>query len=196
MKVSVKIRVQNSVSTLVQILILAFSLSVPMFAQAARGARVSAPSSGGSDGFRLTYDIGASTGSTSTAATATTPATERTYSEASLGINAFFSNWFVWRNAGFGRFSTGVETVYGLDTSFRLMADVGDRQLGFTAFLGPGYRFVSNGDSAPFAEGGLNLHLGGLTIGGGAKRVFNTVTRPSVPDETQYFVNLSGSGSL
>ena len=173
------------------------ALSLCLFPSFALGRGAAAPSpssSDGDDGFHLTYDIGASTGSTRSTSGGVT--TDRTYSEASLGINAFFSNWFAWRNAGFGRFSTGVDTVYGLDSSFRLMADVGDRQLGASAFLGPGYRFVTNGDSAPFAEAGLTIHLAGLSIGGGAKRVFNTVIRPNVPDDTQYFITLSGSGRL
>jgi hypothetical protein len=145
----------------------------------------SAPAASG-DGFSLTYDMGVSTGSSG----------GRSYSEASLGLNAFISDWFVWRNAGFGRFSDATETVYGLDSSARLMADIGDRAIGMTAFVGPGYRFVTRGDSAPFAEAGLTLHAGGLSIGGGAKRVFNSAIRSDAADDTQYFIVLSGSGRI
>lgn len=170
-------------------LVVVASLLIPIggFAASARSAPVRSaparPASSG-DGFSLTYDLGVSMGSSG----------GRNYSEASLGLNAFIADWFVWRNAGFGRFADATETVYGLDSSARFMADVGDREMGLTAFVGPGYRFVTKGDSAPFAEAGLTVHAGGLSIGGGAKRVFNSAIRSDAADDTQYFIILSGSG--
>lgn len=143
------------------------------------------------DEFRLTYDLSGSIGSTA----------GRNYQEISLGLNAHFQDWFIWRNAGFGRFVSGSDNVYGLDTSGRFVLDLGDSKLGLTAFVGPGYRFAtssgnSQADSAPFAEAGATVKLGGLHIGGGAKTVFNSVVRPGAPEDTQYFLILGGGGVL
>jgi hypothetical protein len=143
------------------------------------------------DQFHLTYDISGSLGNTS----------GRGYQEVSIGLNAFFNEWFNWRNSGFGRFIEGSDSVYGLDTSGRFVLNLGDAKLGLTAFVGPGYRFAtsagnSQADSAPFAEGGVTVKLGGLRIGGGVKTVFNSVVRSGAPEDTQYFLILGGGGVL
>ena len=148
-------------------------------------------SSESSDEFRLTYDIGASLGNSS----------NRSYQELSLGVNAYFYEWLVWRNAGFARFIEGADNMYGLDTSARFVLNLGDSKMGLTAFAGPGYRFATSSgsipaDSAPFAEAGLVAKLGGLSIGGGAKTVFNGMVRSGAPNDTQYFLILAGGGSM
>ena len=144
-----------------------------------------------SSDFRMTFDISGSLGNTS----------GRGYQEISLGLNAYFTDWFVWRNSGFSRFIEGTDNVYGLDTSARFVLNLGTSALGLTAFAGPGYRFATtNGsipaDSAPFAEGGIVAKLGGVSIGGGVKTVFNSVVRSGTPEDTQYFLILAGGGSL
>lgn len=135
---------------------------------------------------RFTFDIGASTGKVGS----------ETYTEANLGLNYYAESWLAWRNALFGRFQTAQQNVYGLDTSLRAIAEFGDYQTGLTAFIGPGYRFASGIDSSPFAEEGLVFHLGGLSVGGGAKQVFNSLAHPNHVDDTQYFLILAGGGSL
>lgn len=156
------------------------SMSVALFASAAYAET------------KVTYDLGASTGSTTTATG------EVTYTEANLGVNLFLGDYISWRNAGFSRFQTGVENVYGLDTSLRLHLTAGEKQssASLTLFGGPGYRFVSKGDHVPFAEGGLVFRVGGLSLGGGAKVLANSMIHPGAKDETQYFLILAGGGTL
>lgn len=143
------------------------------------------------DDFRLTYDISGSLGSYS----------GRGYQEISLGLNAHFAEWFIWRNAGFARFTEGTDNIYGLDTTARFVLNLGDSKLGLVAFAGPGYRFAtsagsSQADSAPFAEAGVIAKLAGLSIGGGVKSVFNSLVRSGSPDDRQFFLILAGGGSL
>lgn len=141
----------------------------------------------GDDNFnKITFDVGLSAGNTNGAS----------YTEANLGINAYFLDYFAWRNSIFSRFVTGQDNVYGLDTSLRGVFSAGNQNGGFTAFAGPGWRFVSKGDSAPFAEGGVVVKLGGISIGGGAKAVFNSAIRSGAADDTQYFLILAGGGTL
>lgn len=135
---------------------------------------------------RMTFDLGASTGSVN----------GYSYSELNLGVNAYITDYFAWRNAGFARFQSGENNIYGLDSSLRGIFDVSGSMAGFTAFGGPGYRFVNEGDNVPFLEGGLVLRGGGLSIGGGAKTFFNSAVRSGAPNDTQYFLILAGSGSL
>lgn len=150
-----------------------------------------AASRGSSDEFHLTFDVSGSIGSTG----------GRGYQELSLGLNAFFYEWLVWRNSAFSRFIEGADNMYGLDTSARFVLNLGDSKLGLTAFAGPGYRFATGGgrspaDSAPFAEAGIVAKMGGLSIGGGVKTVFNSVVRSGAQEDTQYFLILAGGGSL
>lgn len=143
-----------------------------------------------SEDYQITYDVSASTGSSG----------GRSYSEIGLGVNLNFSESLAWRNAGFGRFIDGLKSEYGVDTSARFTLRSGDRRLGLTLFGGPGYRFSTKNnpgttDSAPFAEGGVVAHLGGINVGAGIKTIFGgVVDRGS--NETQYFLILSGGGSL
>lgn len=135
----------------------------------------------------VTWDLGFSSGS----------AGDVNYSEATLGINTFFKEWIAWRNSVFYRFVSleGVDDFYGLDTMARLYHRVSfSRSSGLTLFGGPGYRFVNEGDNVPFAEGGLILQLGGLSLGGGVKSLFTTWVNDDAEDDTQFFIILSGSG--
>ncbi len=135
---------------------------------------------------QFSWDLGAAAGSYD----------NRTYSEVQLGVNWYFLNWLAWRNAGFMRF-VNPENIYGLDTSMR--ASVSPNILhavGFTLFGGPGYRFQSKGDAVPFLEGGLELHMFGLNIGGGAKSLMYSLNDSKKSNDVQYFLILSGSGSF
>lgn len=135
----------------------------------------------------VTYDLGASTGRSN----------DKTYTEVNLGLSWYPANWFAWRNAAFARFLEGADTGYGLDTSFRLIADLGSPQMGLSAFVAPGYRFSASGvASAPFAEEGVTFRVGGLRIGGGAKQIFHSLIHPGESDDNQYFVVLGGGGML
>lgn len=166
-------------------LCLVFLFTEPSLAQKAR-AGISDRSGSGDLIERVTYDLGVSAGSYG----------EHSYTELNLGLNLFFSEYVSWRNALFGRFVSGDDSFYGLDSSVRgtydLRGDVG----GFTAFAGPGYRFASQGKSVPFAEAGLVLHLGGISLGGGVKSLFNSAIESGAANDTQYFIILAGGGSL
>lgn len=136
---------------------------------------------------RMTFDLGLSVGS----------ADDIDYTEVNLGLNYYMERWLAWRNAVFGRFASEVNSVYGLDTSARgiLDATFGDAG-GVVAFGGPGWRFVSEGRQAPFVEGGLVFKFAGINIGGGAKSILNKVVDKDMGNDTQYFIILSGGGSL
>ncbi|MES2857121.1 MAG: hypothetical protein V4692_14730 [Bdellovibrionota bacterium] len=134
----------------------------------------------------LTYDIGLSTGRVN----------DVSYTEANLGFNYKFLDYVAWRNALFGRFASGADSVYGIDTSLRGMISFGDRQMGLSAFLGPGFRFVTKGDNAPFAEGGVVLNAAGISIGAGAKSIFNSAVRNGAQNDSQIFLILAGGGAL
>lgn len=147
------------------------------------------------EGSKVSWDLGASIGSTN----------GENYTEGNLGINWHMTDWVTWRNSIFGRFygndmtSTGAELKdsYGLDTSLRLNHTFKfDENSSLRFFGGPGWRFASEAESPPFAEGGINIRLAGLNVGGGAKVIFNEVTDSNVPNDTQYFITLSGSGVI
>lgn len=134
----------------------------------------------------LTWDLGASTGK----------AGGVSYTEANLGLNYYLKSWLVWRNALWGRFASGIDTIYGLDSSIRFIYATGSRSLGFTAFAGPGYRFASQGISPPFAEAGVVFKLGGFNLGGGVKSLFFNMVNSTYEADTQFFIILSGGGSM
>ncbi len=136
--------------------------------------------------MRLTYDLVVSAGNYD----------NQNYTEAQLGLNLFFLKWLAWRNAGFARF-VAPENYYGYDTSARLQFEFGlGDLLGVTIFGGPGYRFATRFDNAPFAEGGLSLSLAGFTIGGGVKTIYYKFANENNANDTQYFITLAGGGSL
>ncbi len=136
--------------------------------------------------YKKTFDLGLATGSVN----------NFNYTEADLGLNLYFNPYLDFRNAVFAKFISGAENIYGLDSSMRGVLNLDLEAVGMTTFLGTGVRFQSRGSTVPFAEGGLVFRLVGFAIGGGAKRIFNSAVNSSVSDETQYFIILSGGGSL
>lgn len=139
----------------------------------------------GSSG-RMTFDLGVSAGSIG----------DESYTEFNLGLNWFFTEWLAWRNAAFYRIIEG-DDYYGLDTSARFFHFVRwGSASGATLFGGPGFRFASLGDNLPFAEAGLIVKLGGFSIGGGAKAFVPGLVNSDMDSDTQYFIILSGSGSI
>ncbi len=139
------------------------------------------------DGVGITYDLGVSAGKDTA---------DRSYTEANVGLN-LQKSWLAWRNSLFGRFVTGEENIYGLDSSIRgILEDQTGETFGYHVFAGPGYRFVTKGQNLPFAEAGLVLRLGGISIGGGAKVFFNELVDKNIKNETQYSIILGGGGRL
>ncbi len=139
----------------------------------------------------ITYDLGASVGVSGGGSV------DRNYTEVNLGLSWYAADFLAWRNSGFARFLEGADTGYGLDTSLRLIGDLGSSTQGVSVFVAPGYRFASSSvGSAPFAEEGLTLLLGGLRIGGGAKQIFHQLVEPGREIENQYFIILGGGGRL
>lgn len=158
--------------------------------EGARGRRRSDGEVGGggrAEKWRLTYDLGGSFGSTG----------KVNYNEVDLGLNLYFTHYLALRNAVFARFVSGFDPVLGLDTSLRgiLNLDLGPVG-GITTFAGPGYRFVNEGNNAPLGEAGLILKLLGFAIGGGVKVILNSWAVNGAANDTQYFIILSGGGSL
>lgn len=146
-------------------------------------------------GYALTYDISASSGSYN----------EANYTEINLGLNWRFSDWWVWRNAAFHRFGSGVDSVTGIDTSLRLGSEVttDGGGLGVNFYVGPGLRFASpNSNNAAFGEAGLGFRLGGLYIGVGGKSLYylqareDSLGRALSKNDTQVFIVLAGGGAL
>lgn len=167
--------------------ILIFCLTLPLASWAQR--RASGISS--ASGSRLTYDLGASTGSYG----------GTSYSEINLGLNWYFADWMSWRNAVFTRQGQNQNTS-GLDTSLRFEYNASGEDFGVRAFAGPGYRFASKSLSAAFAEAGLVFKLGGLSIGAGAKTMMyqnpgEDSSGSTLPkQDTSYFLILGGGGAL
>lgn len=142
----------------------------------------------------LSWDLGGSAGSYSGAS----------YTEINLGLNWQMTDYFVWRNALFGRFPSGLESVYGLDTTarFQTYAQTDGGTFGIGFFGGPGYRFSKIEYTAAFIEAGLILKLGGLNIGGGIKQFYysnpglNSTGQRMPNSDTVVFLILGGGGSL
>ncbi len=147
-----------------------------------RRSNTSAGTSGPFGLYALTYDLGLSAGSVGSVS----------YTEVNFGLNAYFYEWLAWRNALFGRFPSSGNSVYGLDSSVRGILNLPM----LTAFAGPGYRLANEDSSAPFLEGGLILKVGGFAIGGGLKSILNSFVKSNASDDIQYFLILSGGGSL
>ena len=136
---------------------------------------------------RFTYDLGLSAGS----------AGGKSYTEAHVGINTYFEHWIAWRNAGFGRFVSDADNIFGIDSSLRgIYSAQAGNLAGATLFGGPGYRFVSRGKNVPFVEAGAVLRLASIALGGGFKVFMNRLVDRDMGSDTQYFIILSGAGSL
>lgn len=130
------------------------------------------------------FDLGASLGSLGGIS----------YYEANFGINYHFKHWANWRNAFFGRWMDDSPTTYGLDTSLRAILEFKLlSSLHWSGFAGPGYRFINVGTTAPFLEGGMIFKLGGFSLGGGIKYLFNELINKNSINDTQYFLILTGS---
>ncbi|PWU20504.1 MAG: hypothetical protein C5B49_04180 [Bdellovibrio sp.] len=147
-----------------------------------------------SSAAEMSWDLGAATGSYGGSS----------YTEANLGLNWFLLDYLNWRNALFGRFVSGADNVFGLDSSLRLQTFLSTESggLGVGFFAGPGYRFARSDYSAAFLEGGVQFKLGGLRIGGGVKQFYYSnpgldVLGNRLPNtDTVYFIILSGGGVL
>lgn len=136
---------------------------------------------------RFSYDLGLSMGSYGGSS----------YTEANLGVNYFVLNWLNFRNSLFYRFGSQSNSFYGLDSSLRgIFSSNKGMPFGMTVFAGPGYRIANKGSNAPFVEAGVILKVMGLNLGGGLKSVFYSVAQSGAANDTQYFVILSGGGSL
>lgn len=145
-----------------------------------------------SSNSRVTYDVSGSQ----------TTINERTYQEINLGVNWYFTDWFIWRNAAFSRTAQDEDTVYGLDTSFRLQHEWlnSSKTLGFKIFGGPGARIASEKYNAYFGEAGVGFRLGGILLSGGVRSyryVHNREDNEGIRlprNENHVFVTLSGGG--
>jgi hypothetical protein len=143
---------------------------------------------------RFTYDLGASTGTYNS----------YSYSEITIGLNYYLTNFLIWRNALFTRMGSGIDSASGLDTSARFFFDSqgGPGDFGFALFAGPGYRISNEKNSAFFAEGGAILKLGGLNIGGGVKSmIYSNPGKDSRGNDLPksdniLFIILGGGGSF
>lgn len=141
----------------------------------------------------LTWDLGAAMGSYGGSS----------YTEVNLGVNWHLTDYLIWRNAGFGRFSE-LENITGLDTSARFHTFLGseDASLGVGLFGGPGYRFSQTHYSAAFAEAGLILKLVAFQIGGGVKQFYyphpgtDAQGKRLANSDTVIFLILSGGGAF
>lgn len=142
----------------------------------------------------FTYDVSASSGTDN----------GDSYSELKLNLNWYLTDWLNWRNGVFTRFGSNIDSVNGLDSALLVIYDVKNdsKTLGFQAFVGPGVRIASADNNAATAEAGVIFTLGPIRIGGGAKYLSYFKDREDKSDlilpknETQYFIVLSGGGSL
>jgi hypothetical protein len=134
---------------------------------------------------RVTYDIGIGAGSYA----------NQNYVEGDIGLNLYFKDYLAWRNAIFGRFVSPTN-YYGLDSSVRGILNLGDQAFGFTAFAGPGIRFPTIGNIAPFLEGGAVLKIGGIALGVGVKSILDSWVVSGAGNDTEYYLIIAGGGSL
>jgi hypothetical protein len=125
------------------------------------------------------------------------------YSEVNLGLNWFFFDSIAWRNSVFTRFGSGVDSATGIDSSLRYTFNTDARSaVGLGFFAGGGYRFTQAVDSGPFAEGGLTLRAGGISVGAGVKEIFypspgTNADGSKKPDhDSTVFLILAGSGAF
>ncbi len=158
--------------------------------QVPRMPRVTAPK----EGAEFKYDVTASSGKYN----------DTSYTELNLGLNWQMGDWWVWRNAAFHRFGSGMDSTTGLDTSLRVGSNVttDDGSLGVEMFVGPGYRFANNNSNALFGEAGLGFKIAGIYLGVGAKSLYYTQTRTDSngkdlsKNDTQVFLVVGGGGSF
>ncbi len=149
---------------------------------------------GGFAKARVTYDLSGSSGTRDGSS----------FSEVHLGLNWYVDEWLNWRNSVFTQFGTDIKTVNGLDSEALLNYDAytQSRALGIELFAGPGVRLASEKSNAVFGKAGVTFAIGGLRIGGGAQALHYLEDRTDKndnvlnKDEVQYFITLTGGGSL
>ncbi len=150
------------------------------------GAHASRPQTSDELFYKRSFDLGLSTGTYNNIS----------YTEADLGLNLYFNPHLDLRNALFGRFASGVQNVFGLDSSLRGVFSADLAGFGYTSFVGPGVRIPSLGKVTPFGEGGLIFRVPGFGFGGGAKVIANSILTNGASNETQVFIILAGGGEL
>ena len=142
----------------------------------------------------ITGDLGGSSGNNN----------GTTYQEVNLGVNLNFTEWLTWRNAGFQRSGSKIETYTGLDSTMRLVLRTKFAQGGGAHFfLGPGYRWTSKEiNNAVIGEAGLGVNFSGVGLSGGAK--YLKYDKPRLDsdgnafksEDVNYFINISGNTSF
>jgi hypothetical protein len=136
---------------------------------------------------KWTIDLGGATG--------VSPAGDR-YSEYSLGLNTYFYSWLSWRNVLFMRPESGAaaEPIYGFETSERMSYEFfsGPR---LAVFASPGFRFAGGRETAPFAEAGISLRVGGgFLLSSGARVLLGSWVTTGGANQTQVFIDMSVLG--
>jgi len=136
---------------------------------------------------RLTYDVGGSTGNSGGAS----------FYEMHLGIDYYILQWLVWRNAPFYRLPSHSTASFGLDSSLEGHYAL-DLAPDFKPSLqgGAGYRITNIHENAPFLEGGMGLHIKGLSINASVKYIMHSVVTKGDANEKIYTIGFSGGGSL
>ena len=142
----------------------------------------------------ITGDIGGSSGNNNGV----------TYQEVNLGVNLNFTDWLTWRNSGFQRSGSKIETFTGLDSTMRLVLRTKFDQSGSAHFfLGPGYRWTSKEvNNAIIGEAGLGVSLSGIGLSGGAKYLKYDKARLDKDgnalksEDVNYFISISGNTSF
>jgi hypothetical protein len=147
-----------------------------------------------SSGSNMSYDLSGGVGTYN----------GNSYTEIDVGLNWYVTNYLNWRNSLFTQFGSSIDTTYGLDTAaiFGTGLYTSGGGAGVEFFAGPGLRFANEDASGYFGKAGLIFAIGGLRIGGGAQVTKYYQSRHDkygykMPDEeVQYFIILSGGGSL
>lgn len=136
---------------------------------------------------RFSYDFGVAAGS----------ANSSSFFELSVGLNTFFTNWFIWRNAAFYRLGDADQSFAGLDTSARLrrLTPVSEDGL-INFYIGTGYRFVTKGSNVPFVESGLGYYGPSVSLGLGLKMLLNSMVVDGAENTLIFSLLLSGGGGL
>jgi hypothetical protein len=144
-----------------------------------------AGSRGEADFKRWNIQIGASSGSS----------LGRSYTEANVGVGYYFYRWLEFYNAFFARLNSQPETLYGLDSSLRLVFKSGVGSVAHIhLFGGPGYRIATNSEiSTLFTEFGVIGTLAGFSLGGSLKTFYYQMRDGSRSNENQYSIILAGS---
>ncbi|MEQ1722864.1 MAG: hypothetical protein ABL930_06780 [Pseudobdellovibrio sp.] len=127
-----------------------------------------------------------------------------TYSELHMGLNLNFTDWLIWRNAAFKRFSSNsTQDLTGLDSSLRFTLNNKFDGGGLKFFAGPGYRWADKSDkNAIFGEAGASISLGRFSLGGGAKYLRYDKTQldssglETKRDDLNYFITIAGGAGL